>query len=119
MPPVEAAILWGATHIILVEASTEEFVPRGALLANVGAALNYLYDEAQLIDKRSHGQVTIFSLVPRPPHIGLLDFSDNLLAQGIRKGYREARGEIGGELSVTPTFKKELGKPIFWEPQPL
>ncbi|HEX8162049.1 MAG TPA: patatin-like phospholipase family protein [Pyrinomonadaceae bacterium] len=68
--PIEAAVLWGATHIILVEASPEE--RQGArsdyLLANSISAFNYLFNQAQLVDAHSRGKVEIFSLRPQIVH---------------------------------------------------
>jgi predicted acylesterase/phospholipase RssA/ABC-type phosphate/phosphonate transport system substrate-binding protein len=68
--PIEAAVLWGATHIILVEASPEERqgAPSNYLLANSVSAFNYLFNQAQLTDARSRGRVEIFSLRPQLLH---------------------------------------------------
>jgi predicted acylesterase/phospholipase RssA len=68
--PIEAAVLWGATHIILVEASPEEHqgASSGYLLANSVSAFNYLFNQAQLTDARSRGRVEIFSLRPQLVH---------------------------------------------------
>jgi predicted acylesterase/phospholipase RssA len=68
--PVEAAVRWGATHVILVEASPEE--RKGArsdyLLANSVSAFNYLFNQAQLTDARSRSEVEVFSLRPQSIH---------------------------------------------------
>lgn len=68
--PIEAAVLWGATHIILVEASPEEQpgARRDYLLANSFSAFNYLFNQAQLTDARSRGKVEIYSLRPQLMH---------------------------------------------------
>ena len=108
--PIEAAVLWGATHIIVIEASPEEFAPRGAFAANVGAALAHLYDQAQLADIYSKQHVTTVTLFPKPPHIGLLDFSENFISQSIESGYSEARSDPG--FGIQP-FREEAGEPIF------
>lgn len=113
--PIEAAVLWGATHIVLLQAATDEVVERGAFLENLNAAMNHLYDQAQLLDFRSRENVETFTLTPRPPHIGLLDFADNLISKSIAKGYREARGEGEGDVPAL-TWKKEIGEPRFWVP---
>lgn len=105
--PLEAAVLWEATHVLVVEASTSEVSRRGHLLANLGASLNFLYDEAQLVDVRQRDRVALYTLVPEAPHIGLLDFSENLIQASIDKGYREAQSG----------FQKRLGPPRF-TPQP-
>ncbi|MCA1629874.1 MAG: patatin-like phospholipase family protein, partial [Acidobacteria bacterium] len=69
--PIEAAVAWGATHIILVEASPAEEpqAPGQSLLANSVTALNYLFSQAQLVDARSRGKVEIYSIRPQPPHV--------------------------------------------------
>jgi predicted acylesterase/phospholipase RssA/ABC-type phosphate/phosphonate transport system substrate-binding protein len=108
--PVEAAVLWGATHIIVLEASPEEISPRGSFAENVGAALTHLYDQAQLMDQYSKQQTTTVTLYPSPPHIGLLDFSGRVLAKSIERGYRETLGR--GALGWAP-FHKEAGEPRF------
>ncbi|MFN8392160.1 MAG: PhnD/SsuA/transferrin family substrate-binding protein [Bdellovibrionota bacterium] len=107
--PIEAAVLWGATHIIQIQAVTDEISQRGTFIANINAALNHLYDQAQLLDTRSKEQVLTFTVAPQPPHIGLLDFSDNLIAHSITKGYREG----GGKGTETSNYHKELTKPQF------
>jgi predicted acylesterase/phospholipase RssA/ABC-type phosphate/phosphonate transport system substrate-binding protein len=111
--PVEAAVLWGATHIILIQADPDEMVPRGTFSANIAAALAHLYEQAQLTDLRTKEQAMIFSLTPRPPHIGLLDFASNLIDSSIAKGYREAHGESGGSALASAPFRKEVGVPHF------
>jgi predicted acylesterase/phospholipase RssA/ABC-type phosphate/phosphonate transport system substrate-binding protein len=111
--PVEAAVLWGATHIILIQADPDELVPRGSFGANIAAALTHLYEQAQLTDLRTKQQVMVFNLAPRPPHIGLLDFASNLIDASIAKGYREVRGENDRGTPQPPPFRKEVGMPHF------
>ena len=112
--PLEAAVRWGATHIILVEAFLEGRVSGNNLLQNAGGAVEHLWLQAQQVDARNHGKVVIYSLRPQPPHVCLLDFADNLIQKAIDKGYREARGEIpGSKLVGQPRFRKELGEPQF------
>src|SRR5262249_32016417 len=79
--PIEAAVLWGATHVILVEASplAAGRVGQRNFLQNSVDAFNHLYDQAQLADARSKDKVTIFTLRPQPPHICVLDFANNLV----------------------------------------
>lgn len=114
--PLEAAVLWGATHVVVVEASTQEIATRGSLLSNFGASLCYLYDEAQLVDVRSRGQTVLYTLWPSAPHIGLLDFSPHLIRQSIEKGYREASGAPTAAAQRGGALQKELGPPVFWVP---
>jgi len=111
--PVEAAVLWGATHIILIQADPDERVPRGSFGSNVSAALTLLYDQAQLTDDRTKDQAMLFTLAPRPPHIGLLDFASNLIDASLAKGYREVHGGDDPGASQPPPFRKEVGVPHF------
>ena len=87
-------------------------MPRGSFGANIAAALNHLYDQAQLTDVRTKEQAMLFSLAPRPPHIGLLDFASNLIDASLDKGHREVRGDDLG-ASQPPPFRKEVGLPHF------
>lgn len=119
--PIEAAVRWGATHIILVEADPRQRGERRNFLQNAAGAFNHLYYQAQLVDARSRQQerVVVFSLRPEPPHLCLLDFADNLIDEAIDKGYREARGEALGEaagITGRRRFRKELGEPFFFSP---
>src|SRR5262249_40386653 len=93
--PVEAAVQWGATHIILIEASPksdrekakEQGVARSDrnnLLQNTGEAFNYLFDQAQLLDVRSRKKVAIFVLRPNPQnYLGTMDFSRGKIRDAI------------------------------------
>ena len=107
--PVEAAVLWGATHIVLIEATPRQRSKRGNFLRNAGSSFSHLHRQAQLLDARSRGQVTVFSISPEPPHICVLDFAENLIADSIERGYRDA----GKNITGTARFRKELGKPVF------
>src|SRR5205814_5135934 len=84
--PVEAAVLWGATHIILIQADPDELVPRGSFAANIAAALTHLYDQAQLTDVRTKEQAMLSNLAPRPPHIGPPDFASTLSDAALATG---------------------------------
>ena len=114
--PLEPAVLWGATHVLVIEASTLEPTLRGNLLDNFGASLTYLYDEAQMVDVRLRGQTVLYTLYPSAPHIGLLDFSPHLIRGSIDKGYREASGAPTSAYQKGGALHKELGPPIFWTP---
>ncbi len=114
--PIEAAVLRGATHIILIESTPEERGERKYLAANAAAAFEHLHKQSQLVDLRSKRYVVIFTLVPKPPHICTVDFTDTLIEKSIERGYLDARGEskISGQPdAVMPSFRKELGEPIF------
>lgn len=110
--PVEAAVLWGATHIVLIEASPRKRVERTNFLQNASASFSHLYQQAQLLDARSRERVVLFSLAPESPHICVLDFADNLVIDSIERGYRDAaRTSADGP----PRFQKEPGMPVFVE----
>ncbi len=115
--PIEAAVLRGATHIILIESTPEERGGRKYLAANAAAAFEHLHKQSQLVDLRSKRYVVIFTLVPKPPHICTVDFTDTLIEKSMESGWLDARGEskkISGQAdSVMPSFRKELGEPIF------
>jgi predicted acylesterase/phospholipase RssA/ABC-type phosphate/phosphonate transport system substrate-binding protein len=116
--PIEAAVLWGATHIILIEASPRERAGRANFLQNAAASLDHLYEQAQLLDTRARGKVSVFTLAPEPPHLCVLDFADNLIRDAFEKGYRDAagRGSPGTDRAAgRPRFRKELGEPVFRE----
>jgi len=108
--PVEAAVLWGATHIVLIEASPKERSPRNNFLQNAVASFDHLYEQAQLLDAHSRGQVKMFSLAPSAPHLCVLDFADNLIAGDIELGYNAARLQAA---DGSARFRKEFGRPHF------
>jgi len=111
--PLEAAVLWGATHIVSIEASPQEVAPRGNLFSNVAASLTFLHQQAQLVDLRLRGQTVLYTLYPSSPHIGVMDFSENLIQASIDKGYREARGVPTQMGNRGGSLEKELGPPVF------
>ncbi|NUQ61186.1 MAG: patatin-like phospholipase family protein [Pirellulales bacterium] len=114
--PIEAAVLWGATHIVLLEATPDQRPRHRHFAQNVLAALSHLHKQTQLADVRSKQQVMVFTLTPEAPHLCVLDFADNLIDASIQRGYRDARGESDdGGLVGVPRFRKELGAPVFAE----
>lgn len=108
--PVEAAALWGATHIVLIEASPKERLPRNNFLQNAVASFDHLYAQAQLIDAHSRGQVLMFTPAPARPHSCALDFADNLVAADVPLGYGDATIDAP---KGTPRFQQEFGRPVF------
>jgi predicted acylesterase/phospholipase RssA len=111
--PIEAAVLWGATHIIVIEATPDEEPSKEKnLLSNLIAAFNYLYIQSQTIDARSRGEVEIFTLRPalatdnEDANSCLLDFSKRLVDAAIHKGYNDAMNV------AEPRFKREPGRPV-------
>ena len=110
--PIEAAVLWGATHIILIEVNPEGRQLRSNFLENATTAFVHLHRQTQLVDMRSKQQVMVFTLAPEPPHMCVLDFSSNLIRASIERGYREAGGSRG-DIEPGKQFRKELGEPVF------
>lgn len=112
--PIEAAIAWGATHIILIEASPKAKPARGSnLWDNSLDAFNYLFSQAQLLDTHSKGKVELFSLRPGPdnlaeePNLCTFDFVDFLVEGAISKGMDDA-SEV-----ENPKFLRGRGQPSF------
>ena len=110
--PVEAAVMWGATHIILIDVMSQAHMTRGNFLQNAASSMRHLHRQAQLLDVRSREKVTVFTLSPEPPHICLIDFASNLIERSIEQGYRDANPAGTG---VTPRFRRELGEPVFYD----
>ncbi len=108
--PVEAAVMWGATHILLVDVMARGRMRRGNFLQNATSSVRHLHRQAQLLDARSRDRVTIFTLSPEPPHICIIDFASNLVRQSIQQGYDDASIEA---TQATPRFEKEIGQPAF------
>lgn len=113
--PVEAAVLWGATHIVLIEATPRKRSERGNFLKNATSSFRHLHRQAQLLDARSRGKVVVFGLSPEPPHMCVLDFADNLIAASIQRGYQDASVAAA---SANLRFRKELGEPVFVDVRP-
>ena len=110
--PIEAAVNWGATHIILIEASPE---PKASshrhLLDNSLDAFNYLFNRAQLTDARSRGKIEIFSIRPDSdpsadsPNLCTFDFDPDLMDGKIEEGLVDAL------QFDKPKFRRERGQP--------
>lgn len=108
--PIEAAVLWGATHVVMLEATPRTRTSGGSFLRNATSSFRHLYRQAQLLDARSRDRVLVFSLAPAPPHLCVLDFSSNLVEASIDRGYHDARLSAHSER---PRFVREVGEPIF------
>jgi predicted acylesterase/phospholipase RssA/ABC-type phosphate/phosphonate transport system substrate-binding protein len=114
--PVEAAVQWGATHIILIEASPKSEREKGKeqgaatsaqnnLLQTSEEAFQYLFDQAQLLDVRSRKKVAIFVLRPNPQnYLGTMDFSRGKIRDAIETGRHDAAGA---------RFEWQYGEPHF------
>jgi len=120
--PLDAAISWGATHVILIQASpVPVYTPPSTLASHAGNAFNYLFDQAQRSDYRARGQVKIFELAPsfrcdewfdpactdsRQRWLDLVDFAKPLLQEAIQHGYNDVAGP-------EPMFTRITGPPVF------
>ncbi len=113
--PIEAAVQWGATHVFLIEASAPRQPASKNLTQNVAASFAHLHRQAQLLDARTRGEVTVFSLRPAPPHVCVLDFASNLVRASIERGYADAALPASSGI---PRFRKEPGAPLFSEVGP-
>ena len=103
--PVEAAVNWGATHIIMIEATAlSEKVEHTSMAGNFLGAFDHLFDQAQLIDVRSREAVYIYTIRPKagPDSISVLDFNARMIQAAINRGKRDAK---------EPNFEKQLGQP--------
>ncbi len=108
--PIEAAVMWGATHIVLIDVMSYTRSEGGSFLRNLVSSAQHLHRQAQLLDVRSRGKIDIFTLAPEPPHLCVIDFADNLVAASIDRGHREAAMDAA---TGPPRFRKELGQPVF------
>lgn len=112
--PIEAAVRWGATHIIVIEASpAEQPIARYGLLDNSFAAFNYLFSQAQGLDARMYGEKEIFIIRPNvpgegeEPNLDTFDFAAHLIDSAVDRGLNDA-------MNVNePRFRRVLSKPAF------
>ncbi len=120
--PVDAAVKWGATHIILIEASAADkpFAPHH-FLDNVLVAFNYLFAQAQHIDS-DKGSTEIFELRPSSeceklsklhkcdettlPDMDTFDFDRRILT----KAYEMGDSDMS---SPSAPLKRRSGEPLF------
>lgn len=121
--PVEAAITWGATHIIAIEASPEAkpFDPRNTF-ENSLVAFSYIMAQTQRVDANVRGEAEIFELRPRSdcekknlelrcnpdpePNMDTFDFDPRIVADAFTIGQVDAGSEL-------PLFKRVPGPPRF------
>jgi predicted acylesterase/phospholipase RssA len=120
--PVDAAIKWDATHIILIEASPADkaFAPHH-FLDNLLVAFNYLFAQAQHIDA-DKGSTEIFELRPTSeceklskihkcddttlPDMDTFDFDPGILTNAYGIGERDM-------LNASAPLKRRSGEPLF------
>ena len=90
--PVEAAVQWGATHIILVKPSQDLKHEEGEnLLANAGRAFSHLFEQAQAVDTRAMSETQLFVLRPesKSHQIPLLCFASDPIGEVIDLAKKE------------------------------
>ena len=123
--PVEAAITWGATHIIAIEASPEAkpFDPSNTF-ENSLVAFSYILAQTQRVDATVRGEAEIFELRPRSdcekrnlevrcnpnpqPNMDTFDFDPKIVGDAFKAGQTDAKSEL-------PLFKRVAGPPRFRE----
>ncbi|MCA1643641.1 MAG: patatin-like phospholipase family protein [Acidobacteria bacterium] len=109
--PIEAAVMWKATHIILIEASPLTRTSESYLWQNAQNAFNHLYYQAQLSDLRAHGKVEMFILRPEElrvePSMCTFDFNPRAVQHAIERGAMDASNY------VNPHFERVPGEPVF------
>jgi predicted acylesterase/phospholipase RssA len=123
--PIDAALSWKPTHIILIEASPLELpIEPQNFMDSSSVAFNYLFNQAQRVDTQLKGRfVEIFELRPTrtcreipaedtssctpEPNLDTFDFSPNRVNDAILKGQREAGGTEAHfiRLPGPPQFK--------------
>ncbi|MGP1308781.1 MAG: patatin-like phospholipase family protein [Phycisphaerales bacterium] len=92
LSPVEAATEWGATHVIIIEASPPEIRASDGLWENLLAMGTYLHDSAQLADARAFQNAAVYRIAPSVTpneYVGVLERDPS----GIRAAYRLGRSD--------------------------
>jgi len=120
--PIEAAIKWGATHIISIEASPQHkpFEPTNTL-ENSLVAFSYIMAQTQRSDTTARGQVEIFELRPRSdcekknlevgcnhdpePNMDTFDFDPQIVKDAFTAGENDVKSD-------RPLFKRVPGPPL-------
>jgi len=119
--PVEAAVLWGATHVLLVDVSPITTRDGVNLADSVVRGFGHLLRQSQLSDERIRSEIVVVNLQPRfEPPLCIIDFSSNLIKRGIEFGAADAVAETRVErhddvLIELPPFTVSYGRPDFIE----
>ena len=127
--PIQAAYLWGATHILVIEASAQE--PDGQpanFLQSTEQALDFLFQQAQRMDTLSAGSVEIYQLLPSSqcdrmeahhncdatpdPDLDVFDFGQDLVMHAVNMGRNDVTPDNPLERP-RPLFTRIPGPPIF------
>jgi ABC-type phosphate/phosphonate transport system substrate-binding protein/predicted acylesterase/phospholipase RssA len=117
--PIEAAVQWGATHIVVIAASpkSDQGHPSDRFGWNLVSAHEYLYDQAQYSDVAAQESVPVFTLRPQndkwpnrsaKPVDGefpsILDFAEHFTNYAI---------ELGKANAASECFERQKGRPNF------
>jgi predicted acylesterase/phospholipase RssA/ABC-type phosphate/phosphonate transport system substrate-binding protein len=126
--PIEAAIKWGATHIISIEASPQRkpFEPTNTL-ENSLVAFSYIMAQTQRADITARGQVEIFELRPRSdcekknlevgcnhdpePNMDTFDFDPQIVSEAFTAGVKDVQSD-------RPLFRRVPGPPLLRRTKP-
>jgi predicted acylesterase/phospholipase RssA len=109
--PIEAAVDWGATHIIVIEASPEITIrEKGSFLQNIGSAFDHLFAQAQLTDVRSRQKVEIYTLRPDREILKTLDFMPARIRRAIAQGEQDVEDGRFRQFSRPPTLLSVVGE---------
>jgi predicted acylesterase/phospholipase RssA len=110
--PIEAAAMWGASHVIVVNPSPAVKETASAqertLYENSQVALMRLFEQAQNRDRRAEQDLTVFFINPEADkhNISLLSFARKPIADAIDHAQREL------DQKQKP-FRRQLSKPLF------
>jgi predicted acylesterase/phospholipase RssA/ABC-type phosphate/phosphonate transport system substrate-binding protein len=134
--PLEAASLWKASHIILIEASPvlQQSAPRN-FWDNALIAFGYLFSQAQRTDKLARGNAETFELRPTSrcekqdvlpacvgvesipePYMDTFDFSPKLVQTAFDSGRSDVNTRwFDVKANQKPLFVRVSGSPLFRE----
>ncbi len=104
--PVEAAVEWGATHILVLEATGAlDRSEKTKFWENLLTAFDLLFAQAQIADLRSRQKLEIYTLRPADRALKTLDFASIFTRPAIVAGYRDASKGRFVQYSRPPEFK--------------
>ena len=117
--PLEAAVLWGATHVVLIDAAPAQLRDGTNLADSMLRGFGHLFQQSQLSDKRSKDAVMVFTLESRfQPKLCVLDFANVLVEQGIYHGRQDVIRALRYQDNfppdqLLPPFVVTYGQPRF------
>ena len=117
--PLEAAVLWGATHVVLIDAAPAQLRDGTNLADSMLRGFGHLVQQSQLSDKRSKDAVMVFTLESRfQPKLCVLDFANVLVEQGIYHGRQDVIRALRYQDNfppdqLLPPFVVTYGQPRF------